>query len=96
MVSVPENLAAILDGHNDFLTVVSESSAWPILEPDEAARIIMQNLYKIYAFDIDSVTCVPENLAAKLDDFLTVLSAWPILKAPNLTRPKGISLRCKS
>ncbi len=55
MVSVPENLAAKLDGHNDFLTVVPESSAWPILDPDEAARIIMQNLYKIHSFDMDSV-----------------------------------------
>ena len=60
MVSVPENLAAKLDGHDDFLTVVSvvpESSAWPILEPDEAARIIMQtqNQYKIYAVDMDAV-----------------------------------------
>jgi hypothetical protein len=57
MVSVPENFATKVDGHDDFLTVVQESSAWPILEPDEAARIIMQtqNLYKIYAFDIDSV-----------------------------------------
>ncbi len=55
MVSVPENLAAKLDGHNEFLIVVPESSAWPILEPDEAAMIIMQNLYKIYAFNMDSV-----------------------------------------
>ncbi len=61
MVSVPENLtvkldlAAKLDGHNDFLTVVPESSAWPILESDETARIVLQNLYKIYAFDMDSV-----------------------------------------
>ncbi len=56
MVSVPENLAAKLDGHDDFLAVVPESSAWPILEPGEAARIIMQtqNLYKIYAIDMDS------------------------------------------
>jgi hypothetical protein len=55
MVSVPETLAAKLDGHNDFLIVVPESSAWPILEPDEAAMIIMPNLYKIYAFNMDSV-----------------------------------------
>ena len=60
MVSVPENLAANLDGHDDFLTVFSvvpESSAWPILEPDEPARIIMQtqNQYKIYAVDMDAV-----------------------------------------
>jgi hypothetical protein len=55
MVSVTENLAAKLDGHNNFLTVVPELSAWPKLEPGEAARIIMQNLYKIYAFDMDSV-----------------------------------------
>jgi hypothetical protein len=55
MVSVPENLAAKLDGYNDFLTVLPESSAWPIFEPDEAARIIMQNLYNIYSLDIDSV-----------------------------------------
>ncbi len=63
MVSVPENLAAKLDGHNDFLTVVPESSAWTILEPDEAARIIMQNLYKIYAFDMNSVAVAvfPKN-----------------------------------
>ena len=55
MVSVPETLAAKLDGHNDFLIVVPESSAWLILEPDEAAMIIMPNLYKIYAFNMDSV-----------------------------------------
>jgi hypothetical protein len=55
MVSVPETLAAKLDGHNDFVIVVPESSAWPILEPDEAAVIIMQNLYKICAFNMDSV-----------------------------------------
>ncbi len=55
MVSFPETLAAKLDGHNDFLIVVPESSAWPILEIDEAAMIIMKNLYKIYAFYMDSV-----------------------------------------
>ena len=60
MVSVPENLAANLDGHDDFLTVFSvvpELSAWPILEPDEPARIIMQtqNRYKIYAVYMDAV-----------------------------------------
>jgi hypothetical protein len=55
MVSAFKNLAAKIDGHYDFLTVLPKigpkSSAWPILEPDEAARIIMQtqNLYKIYA-----------------------------------------------
>jgi hypothetical protein len=57
MMSVSENLVAKLDGHNDFLTVFSvvlESSAWPILERDEPARIIMQtqNQYKIYAVDM--------------------------------------------
>ncbi len=62
MVSVPKNLAAKLDRHNDFLTVVPKSSAWPILEPDEAARIIMQNLYKIYAFDMDSVAVVSPKI----------------------------------
>ncbi len=38
-------------------SVVPESSAWPILEPNEPARIIMQtqNQYKIYAVDIDAV-----------------------------------------
>ncbi len=60
MVSVPEYLAANFDGHDDFLTVFSvvpESSAWPILEPDEPARIIMQtqNRYNIYAVDMDAV-----------------------------------------
>ena len=55
MVSVTETLAAKLDGHSDFLIVVPDSSAWPILEPDEAAMIIMQNLYKRYAFNMDSV-----------------------------------------
>ncbi len=59
MVSVSENLAAKLDGHDDFLTVVSvvpKSSAWPILGPDEAARIMQtQNQYKLYAVDMDAV-----------------------------------------
>ena len=55
MVSVPETLAAKLDGHSDFLIVVPDSAAWPTLEPDEAAMIIMPNLYKIYAFNMDSV-----------------------------------------
>jgi hypothetical protein len=55
MVSVPETLAAKLDGHSDFLIVVPDSAAWPKLEPDEAAMIIMPNLYKIYAFNMDSV-----------------------------------------
>ncbi len=55
MVSVHETLAAKLDGHNDFLIVVQESSAWPILEPDKAAIIIMQNLYKINDFNMDTV-----------------------------------------
>ncbi len=55
MVSVPETLGAKLDGHSDFLIVVPDSAAWPKLEPDEAAMIIMPNLYKIYAFNIDSV-----------------------------------------
>ena len=54
MVSVPENLAAKLGGHDDFLIVVPESSAWPILEPDEAMNF-MPNLYKIYTFNMDSV-----------------------------------------
>ena len=48
MVSVTETLAAKLDGHRDFLIVVPDSAAWPKLEPDEAAMIIMPNLYKIY------------------------------------------------
>ena len=55
MVSVTETLAAKLDGHSDFLIVVPDSAAWPKLEPDEAAMIIMPNLYKIYAFNMDSV-----------------------------------------
>jgi hypothetical protein len=55
MVSVPETLASKLDGHSDFLIVVPDSAAWPKLEPDEAAMIIMPNLYKIYAFNMDSV-----------------------------------------
>jgi hypothetical protein len=55
MVSVPETLAAKLDEHSDFLIVVPDSAAWPILEPDEAAMIIMPNLYKIYVFNMDSV-----------------------------------------
>ena len=55
MVSVTETLAAKLNGHSDFLIVVPDSAAWPKLEPDEAAMIIMPNLYKIYAFNMDSV-----------------------------------------
>ncbi len=55
MVSVPETSAAKLEGHNDFLIVVPESSARPILEPDEATMIIMPNLYNIYAFNMDCV-----------------------------------------
>ena len=56
MVSITETLAAMLDGHSDFLIVVPDSAAWPKLEADEAAMmIIMPNLYKIYAFNMDSV-----------------------------------------
>lgn len=55
MVSVTETLAAKLDGHSDFLIVVPDSAAWPKLEPDEATMISMPNLYKIYAFNMDSV-----------------------------------------
>ncbi len=55
MVSVPETLAAKLDGHSDFLIVVPDSAAWPKLEPDEAAMIIMRNLYNTYAFNMNSV-----------------------------------------
>ena len=55
MVSVSETLAAKLDGHSDFLIVVPDSAAWPKLEPDEATMISMPKLYKIYAFNTDSV-----------------------------------------
>jgi hypothetical protein len=54
-VSVTETLAAKLDGHSDCLIVVPDSAAWSKLESDEAAMIIMPNLYKIYAFNMDSV-----------------------------------------
>jgi hypothetical protein len=56
LVSAAENQDAKIDGHYDLLTVLPNSSAWPILNSDEAARIDMQmqHVYKVYAFDMES------------------------------------------
>lgn len=35
--------------------MVPDSAAWPKLEPDEATMISMPKLYKIYAFNMESV-----------------------------------------
>jgi hypothetical protein len=56
LASAAENQDAKIDGYYALLTLVPNSSAWPILKSDEAARIAMQtqHMYKVYAFDMES------------------------------------------